>query len=110
MTVDDWRVKYEIVSAENDKLGALLGNSNAKCAYCELLRLEPTRQDLLEEMYLDTVQNRWCEAEQADVYFAPNENLWYAGVIVAGVGYIEQGAETRSEAIQKAMKAWEAKQ
>ena len=71
MTVDDWRVKYEILSAENDKLRVLLATSNANCAFCGLpaaemakcasgfpgcsraddmlLCVHPTRQDLLDE-------------------------------------------------------------
>ncbi len=36
MTVDDWRVKYEILNAENDKLRVLLATSNANCAFCGL--------------------------------------------------------------------------
>jgi hypothetical protein len=71
MTIDDWRVKYEILSAENDKLRVLLATSNANCAFCGLpaaemakcasgfpgcsraddmlLCVHPTRQDLLDE-------------------------------------------------------------
>ena len=71
MTVDDWKAKYEALSAENDKLRVLLAASNANCALCGLPAAEmakcasgfpgcsraddmllcahPTRQDLLEE-------------------------------------------------------------
>ena len=71
MTVDDWKAKYEALSAENDKLRVLLAASNANCAFCGLPAAEmakcasgfpgcsraddmllcahPTRQDLLEE-------------------------------------------------------------
>ena len=71
MTIDDWRVKCEILNAENDTLRVLLATSNANCAFCGLpsaemakcangfpgcsraddmiLCVHPTRQDLLEE-------------------------------------------------------------
>lgn len=94
MTVDGWRVKYEILSAENDKLRVLLATSNANCAFCGLpaaemakcasgfpgcsraddmiLCVHPTRQDLLDEVERlreDAARNRWCEEMKADVNY-----------------------------------------
>lgn len=87
MTVDDWRVKYEILSVENDKLRVLLATSNANCAFCGLpaaemakcasgfpgcsraddmlLCVHPTRQDLLDEAERNAARVREARAVEA---------------------------------------------
>ena len=105
MTVDDWKAKYEALSAENDKLRVLLATSNANCAFCGLpaaemakcangfpgcsraddmiLCVHPTRQDLLDEVERlreHEARARWCEENRADVCYTENtcgEPQWF---------------------------------
>lgn len=109
MTIDDWRVKCEILSAENEKLRVLLATSNANCAFCGLpaaemakcasgfpgcsraddmiLCVHPTRQDLLEEnerLRADAERARWCEEMRADVKFSLISMRWHVFWVVGG--------------------------
>lgn len=109
MTIDDWRVKCETLSAENDKLRVLLATSNANCAFCGLpaaemakcasgfpgcsraddmiLCVHPTRQDLLDEVERlreDAARNRWCEEMKADVKFSLVSTRWHVSWVTSG--------------------------
>jgi len=53
MTVDDWRVKYDILSAETDRLRA------------EVERLRE-----------DAERARWCEENKADVSWSDTSRRW----------------------------------
>ena len=101
MTIDDWRVKCEILSAENEKLRVLLATSSANCAFCGLPAAEmakcasdfpgcsraddmifcvhPTRQDLLDEverLRADAERARWCEETKAQVSWSIMRKAW----------------------------------
>lgn len=77
MTVDDWRVKYEILNAEAEKLRA------------EVERLRE-----------DAARARWCEEHEADVLFTPLSRVWIVLRIADGFRHSE--ASDRNAAIDAA--------
>ena len=80
MTVDDWRVKYEILNAEAEKL-----------------RVEVAR---LRE---DAARNRWCEEMKADVKFSLVSTRWHVSWVING-DYFAVNHTDRNAAIDAAMK------
>ena len=120
MTIDDWRVKYEILSAENDKLRVLLATSNANCAFCGLpaaemakcasgfpgcsraddmlLCVHPTRQDLLDEVKRlreEAERSRSTVEWHAEGGATKNGLYLWAGPVVNGFASLVQRGRRR---------------